>query len=360
MTNAVNVAALGSTGVSPGFKNRIINGSMVIDQRNAGASVTPANGNYTLDRWSVWMSTPSTYTVQQSTDAPSGFSNSLAVTVSAARSPSGSDYYLMQQIIEGFNFSDLAWGTSSAKPVTLSFWVKSSVTGSMGGTLFNANGSMSYGFLYTISAANTWEYKTVTIPGATTGTWNTNNTGCVILSFSFGMGSTYTTPSNNAWVAGNYRTGTGSVNLVSTNGATWYATGVQIEVGTTATNFDYRSYGTELSLCQRYFQLGQFSGVIAAAQPGLGASYSAYQAYSGLPVAMRATPSSTSTQSGNQANFSWVEGQNVRQATCYPNTPQSVHIGVYNGSSATDGKAYVITINGGAGSSAPFYLSAEL
>jgi len=236
-----------------GFKNRIINGAMVIDQRNAGASVTPTNGQYTLDRWYTGVGQTSKLTIQQNAAAvtpPTGFTNYLGITSSSAYSVTSTDFFYVQQSVEGFNIADLGWGTASAQTVTLSFWVRSSLTGTFSGTLRNYAGNRSYPFTYTISAANTWEYETVTIAGDTSGTWSTNNSGGVDVGFSVGAGSSRSGTAG-AWAGAAYYAATGAVSVVGTNGATFYITGVQLEKGSTATAFDYRPY--ELQLCQRYF-----------------------------------------------------------------------------------------------------------
>ena len=166
MTNAVSLAQQASTGVSQGFKNRIINGAMVIDQRNGGASITPTSGQFSVDRWKMVLSQASKYTAQQnagSVTSPAGFTNYLGITSSSAYSVLSSDYFFISQGIEGYNMADLNWGSANAKTATLSFWVRSSLTGTFGGSIGNVNGDRSYPFSYTISSANTWEYKTVTI-----------------------------------------------------------------------------------------------------------------------------------------------------------------------------------------------------
>jgi hypothetical protein len=252
MTQAVALAQQASTGVSPGFRNRIINGAMVISQRNGTSSVNAADGQYFTDRFVCADSVDNKFTGQQSSTAPAGFSNSLLLTSSSAYSVSSTDYFLLNQNIEGFNVADLGWGTASAKTVTLSFWVQSSLTGTFGGVLNNSANDRSYAYTYTISAANTWEYKSVTIAGDTTGTWVTNNGLGLRVRWSLGAGSTRST-SAGSWQAGLYLSATGATSVVATNGATFYITGVQLEVGSTATSFDYRPYGTELNLCQRYF-----------------------------------------------------------------------------------------------------------
>jgi hypothetical protein len=256
-TVVANVTASAFTSTSTfGFKNRIINGAMVIDQRNAGASVTITNtsaSTYLLDRWKADVSQASKMSVQQSSTAPTGFTNSLAVTSLSAYTVGASEVFAITQIVEGFNIADFAWGTASAATVTLSFWVRSSLTGTFGIVLENSGNSRSYPATYTISAANTWEQKTVTVAGETSGTWVTNSGKGVQVKFGLGVGSTLSGTAG-AWAAADYWGATGATSVVGTNGATFYITGVQLEKGSTATSFDYRPYGTEFSLCERYFQ----------------------------------------------------------------------------------------------------------
>ena len=236
-----------------GLKNRIFNGDMRIDQRNAGASVTPTNGQYTLDRFSAGLTQASKFTVQQSSTAPSGFSKSLLVTSSSAYSITSTDLFYITQPIEGQNLIDLAWGTASASAVTLSFQVRSSLTGTFGGSIVNSGASRSYPFTYSIASANTWTNISVTIPGDTTGTWLTTNGVGMYVFFGLGAGSTLSGTAG-AWAGSAYYSATGATSVVGTNGATFYITGVQLEKGSTATSFDYRPYGTELALCQRYYE----------------------------------------------------------------------------------------------------------
>jgi hypothetical protein len=269
----VNPALLDTQAQYTGFKNRLINSDMRIDQRNAGASVTPTSGQYTLDRWLSQLTQASKFTAQRnagSVTPPVGFSNYLGVTSSSAYSVLTGDTFLVDQRIEGFNTADLAWGTASAATVTLSFWVRSSLTGTFGGALTNAAGNRSYPFGYTISSTNTWEQKTVTIAGDTSGTWvgSTNGIG-LIVRFGLGSGSTFTSTAG-AWAAGNFVQPTGSVSVVGTNGATFYITGVQLEKGSTATSFDVRPYGTELALCQRYFETSYDAGIVPGTASILG------------------------------------------------------------------------------------------
>ena len=285
------------TGINyDGFKNRIINGAMVIDQRNAGASVTPTDGQYSLDRYLFGVSQTSKLTAQQnagSVTPPVGFSNYLGVTSSSAYSITSTDFFDIQQRIEGFNTSDLAWGTANAQTVTLSFWVRSSLTGTFGGCIRNSAQNYSYVFSYSISSANTWEQKSVTIAGPTSGTWigGTNGVG-MIVQFSLGMGSTLSNTAG-SWYSGNYRAPTGSVSVVGTSGATFYITGVQLEKGSTATSFDYRPYGTELALCQRYFET--FTTIYVPTLYKTGASGTVRTSVWFYKVTKRATPTVTTS-----------------------------------------------------------------
>jgi hypothetical protein len=278
------------------FKNRIINGAMQIDQRNAGASVGTASGSsvYITDRWFVAYTQTSKMTGQQnagSVTPPTGFTNYLGITSSSAYSVLTGDSFGLFHRVEGFNVSDLGWGTANAATVTLSFWVRSSLTGTFGGSLQNNAADRSYPFTYTISAANTWEQKSITIAGDTTGTWVTNNGLGIQIVFGLGSGSTFSGTAN-AWVAGNLRTATGATSVVGTSGATFYITGVQLEKGSNATSFDYRPYGTELALCQRYYQvfaLGSLQGNNRYPNVNLGAGN--LSPTFTFPVVMRSAPS---------------------------------------------------------------------
>jgi hypothetical protein len=306
--------AQGGTGTTTGyygFKNRIINGAMVIDQRNAGASVTPTNGSYTLDRFWYNATQASKATVQQSSIAPAGFVNSLLVTSSSAYSITSGDVFGIVQRIEGNNVADLGFGTASASTVTVSFWVRSSLTGTFGGSLYNSAADRCYPFSYTINSADTWEQKTVTVAGDTTGTWLTNNGTGLTLYFCLGTGSTYGGTAN-AWTGSTKLGVTGQTSLVGTSGATFYITGVQLEKGSTATSFDYRPYGTELQLAQRYY-CKSFNQATASAQNAglLGAIYfgqpvaaSTTGTITGVrfPVSMRTAPSTITIYNPSAAN----------------------------------------------------------
>jgi hypothetical protein len=275
------------------FRNRIINGDMRIDQRNAGASVTPTNATYVLDRFVSALTQPSKYSVQQSTTAPAGFSNSMLITSLSAYSSTSSDIFNVQQYIEANNISDMAFGTASAQQFTVSFWVRSSVTGTFGLCFRNSAFDLSYCTTYTINAANTWEQKSVTIAAPTSGTWGTGNSYGLNIIFSLGGGSNTKPASNNAWVSGNFLSSIGQVDLVATSGATMNITGVQLEAGSVATPFERRPFGTELALCQRYF-MGWRGDASATGFPMIGAGQITSTTQGVIlistPVALRATP----------------------------------------------------------------------
>jgi hypothetical protein len=295
-----------------GFKNRIINGAMVIDQRNAGAVVTATNGGYTLDRWAYYSTQASKFTVQQTPSATetgyavrvtAGFQNYLAMTVASAVTVGASDFFCITQVIEGFNIADLAWGTSSTKTITLSFLVYSSLTGTFGGALRNSGASRSYPFTYTVSSANTWTQISVTIAGDTSGTWLTNNGVGIFVAFNLGTGSTYSGTAG-AWASSNYVSATGATSVVGTSGAIFYITGVQLEKGSTATSFDYRPYGTELALCQRYYCTGNTTAFVDNATKGVSAGI--YWPGCKFPATMRAAPTVTITSQPSKVNMNTV------------------------------------------------------
>jgi hypothetical protein len=295
----VQSGMMDSTAQYYSFKNRIINGAMVIDQRNAGAAINPATNNaYCVDRWLTNTNVASKYSVQQnagSVTPPTGFTYYLGATSLSAYSVGSSDSFALVQKIEGYNFADLDFGKATAKTVTISFWVRSSLTGTFGGSLTNGAIDRSYPFTYTVSSANTWEQKSVTIAGDTSGTWLTTNGIGAWLWFGLGMGSTLSGTAG-AWAGAEYRSATGATSVVGTNGATFYITGVQLEKGSTATSFDYRPYGTELQLCQRYYHKPNFSDTSSNVTPYVLLQCSGSTQLLGpymLPVTMRSTPTLT-------------------------------------------------------------------
>jgi len=345
--NDSSVQTTAATGF--GFKNRIINGAMVIDQRNAGASVVaPTAGGYTLDRWFAEENTDGAATIQQISDAPSGFSNSLRFTVTTADASLGATQGCeILQNIEGFNTFDLAFGTASASTITLSFWVKSSLTGTFGGALRNSAYNRSYPYTYTISSANTWEYKTVTIAGDTSGTWigATNGVGLRV-GFGLGIGSTFSGTAG-AWAGSNFASATGATNVMGTLSATWQVTGVQLEKGSTATSFDYRPYGTELALCQRYFIAFTntvFGGTNNRFATGAGGSSTLIRLGFPFPVAMRSAASVTMSGTPRAEAGSAIS---ITSASAAGMTIYSAGVDCNAASGLTAGSAYAMDTGSG-------------
>lgn len=346
-----SVQATAATGF--GFKNRIINGACMIDQRNAGASVTVVDTPiYTLDRWAGYGSNASSkFSIQQnagSVTTPVGFNKYLGATSTSSYSvPSGESYFI-RHIIEGLNAADLGWGTANASTVTLSFWVRSSLTGTFGGSIQNSAQNRSYPFSYTILSANTWEQKTVTIAGDTTGTWLTDNGVGIRLFFSLGAGSSVSGTAG-SWAGASYVSATGATSVVGTNGATFYITGVQLEKGSTATSFDYRPYGTELALCQRYFE--SYSSAIRVV------GFYQESAYIYTPmqflVEKRATPTVTLPSAANYDI--WAVG--APSAVSVPSTSTRVALIQYTKTGLTNYYCYGIQMNPASGA---ISFSAEL
>ena len=255
MTRAVELAQIASAGVSEAFKNRIINGAMTIDQRNsAGSPINAGSRAYGVDRWCVEKgNTSGSFTFGQSSVAPPGFTNSSVCTVTTADTSVGSnDIAWVEHHIEGYNIADLAWGTANALTMTLSFWCRSSLTGTYSVLLMSSSNN-TYAANYTINSANTWEFKTIVIPGPTSGTFNTTIGSGVKFRFALMAGSSLAVAPG-TWTSGDYVGSTSQVNWMATNGNTFYITGVQFEVGTSATSFEFRPFGTELLLCQRYYE----------------------------------------------------------------------------------------------------------
>ena len=244
------------------FRNRVINGDFLIDQRNSGGSSTPAADTKVIDRWKVNIFGSGRCLVGQnlgSFASPAGFTSYYGMKVTTTTSVGASDYFFFSQTIEGINTIDWQWGTSNAKTITLSFWVQSSLTGTAGGFVRNSgstagNYTRSYPFTFTINNALTWEYKTIVIPGDTTGQWLTNQTDGVEIGIELWNGTTYQSAPG-AWAAGNY-TGPsgGTINYAGTLNSNMNITGVQVEQGPVATPFERRLYNFELAACQRYYE----------------------------------------------------------------------------------------------------------
>ena len=304
-TNAITDASGGNTATINSYtptesnmagRNRIINGSMVLDQRNAGASITQSTSNqFPVDRWLVAGDVASKFTAQQSSTAPAGFINSLLITSSSAYTVGASESFILTQYVEGLNVADFGWGTANATAITVSFWVRSSLTGTFGGVVRNSASNRSYPFSYTISAANTFEKKSITIAGDTSGTWLTTNGRGLNLTFSMGAGASASGTAG-AWAGTAYASATGATSVVGTSGATFYITGVQLEAGSVATPFERRSYGTELQLAQRYYNkvsANDGNGGYAAFGSGYASGSTTAVISVTLPVAMRSAPTLT-------------------------------------------------------------------
>ncbi len=288
-----------------GNRNMVHNGGFVISQRNFSSAVTQTGEAFTLDRWKTRMSANSKFSVQQVADAPAGLYNSAKITSLAATTVGASDYYQFQHCIEGSNLNPANFGTATAKALTLSFHVKSSLTGTFSVCFSNEAGDKFLAQNYTISSADTWEKKTISIPAITTGSWNRGNTGGLFIYFTLGAGSG-TLQSTGSWGTSFGRGGTGGANVVATNGATWQITGVQLEVGSVATDFEHRSVEQELALCQRYFWKPSGSTVGIGGYYGgrYGTSHFFVLVY--LPTTMRTVPTVTGTAavSGTTASIS--------------------------------------------------------
>jgi hypothetical protein len=260
-------------GLQSGNRNRLINGDMRIDQRNNGASVTPLSGvTYLVDRWAANVAQSSKLTFGRNLNSiapPAGFSNYLGIQTAAFYTPGASEQFVLQQAVEGVNIQDLLWGTAAALPATISFVARSSMTGVFGAVLKNGSGTRSYAFTFTVNAANTWEPKTVVVPGDTGGTWATDTTAGMVLCIDLGSGSSLR-PSAPSWYSANYYGASGANNLIGGAGNTLYLTGAQLEAGGVATPFERREYGQELVRCMRYYEQCPSAVSLGFPSPGTG------------------------------------------------------------------------------------------
>jgi hypothetical protein len=337
-----------------------------LTQAAAGAAITPAGTgatsiNFAVDRTRIAYSQNSKLTAQQnrgSVSPPTGFKNYLGVSCAATATVGATDYFLVGQAIEGYNVSDLSWGTAAASTVTLSFWARSNTIGTFGGSVNNSAYNRAYAFSYTINVADTWEYKTVTITGDTTGTWLTDNGVGAYVWFSLGSGSTVSKAAG-SWGAGEHYGVTGANNLMGSTSNYLYITGVQFEKGTTASTFEFRSYQKELMLCQRYYAKisgGGFSN-FAAFAVGFCSNSTTIEGLINYPVTMRAA----ATLSFSNVRTNTATGTNTAVTSVsnsYAGTNSMNAVFVSSGSSITQGQAG--SIIGNSNSSAYVDLSAEL
>jgi hypothetical protein len=321
--NAISAGAIGPEALAAaaqynGFKNRIINGDMRTAQR--GTSVSVQNSpTFLIDRWiyrrnGTWTTASFTYS-QESISDLSGFTSALKFTVVGSEIVSGEQFASVEQTIEGYNIADFAFGTADASNIAVSFWVKGSVPGIYCMSLASSQLTNEYVTEYTINSANTWERKTIVVPGPTVATWNSTNQAGITIRFTFAGSLTgaLATPTKESWDVNLGRYTTAQTSISSTEGATWQVTGVQLEKGSTATSFDYRPYGTELALCQRYYYRINGNGTFQTALSfgGYSSSTTLGVGFNQFPVTMRTAPTSME-QSGTASHYAWRgAGSNV-------------------------------------------------
>jgi hypothetical protein len=352
------------------MKNRIINGDFRIDQRFNGAANNNLNGNavqHVVDRWwGTGTVGPRLRFQRNNTNGPStsatqlatGFANYFGANTISSNTVNAADMWRMSQVIEGFNIADLAWGTASASPVTLSFWSYSSIPGTHGGSIVNIGGNRSYPFSYTINTANTWQYQTITIPGDTTGSWNTGNDVGMYLFYDLGYGSNWQ-QSAGSWYSGNYQTANDTVKIVNNANGSFYLAGVQLEKGSQATPFEFRHYTTELQLCQRYLaHFGNYDNEY------IGTAFIYSTGTSGttqslvFPVKMRTKP--TGLVTSGASNFAVADGDSGSSLTALnlqSSNPSSMTLSFTVGASRTTFRSHTLYAST---SGQYFYVSAEL
>jgi hypothetical protein len=290
--NGVNLGQLGN-------RSMVTNGSMQVAQRGTSLSLNATQ--YLIDRFRTYKSHTATATASQSSDAPTGFTKSWLITIGTGAAASAANELQLSHQIEGYNTVPLGLGASGAKDFTVSFWVKSSLTGDFSIAFQSQAAADHYITTYNISAANTWEYKTITISGPTSGSFNTTNATGLAVVFDLGSGSNLEATAN-AWSTGNKYRKAGTVAVAATSSATWQITGVQLEVGDTATPFEHRSYGDELARCQRYFEQELSYDGNSAFWSGNTSSGWAYYMPVAFKVVKRAVPTVTITNE-NLSNF---------------------------------------------------------
>ena len=338
-------------------RNMIINGEHNVNQRDQG-TFTPAHNDFCTDRWRMELSQSSKYTAEQSSTSPDGYRKSLKITSSSAFTPGASDYFLVTQDIEGYTTTRTAFGSSAAKSVTLSFWVRSSLTGTFSCAIRNKAFNRTHIKEYTISAADTWEHKTLTFPGITDGTWETGSQQGIRVNYSLGAGSDFHGAANTTLNTNDFATSS-STNVVSTNGATWFLTGVQFEVGDVATEFEHRSYADELAKCQRYFR--RFcEGVQYAPAPGVGYGVSSTSAYHKVDLSpeMRSVPTLADFSNLRTDDVSGGQAITALSLVSSMSSTEAVFLNATSASGLTQYRPYALLANNTTG--AKLDLSAEL
>jgi hypothetical protein len=299
-------------------RNLIINGDMRIAQRATSVSGSNGGGYTVCDRWNLFDNSGSVNIAQSSTvPATTGFGNSLQFTVNSTGTLSSTSVFTPNQQIEGFNSVQLLWGTSNAKSITVSFWCRSSVTGTYGIFVRNSSANRFYATSFDVSVANTWRYVTATIPGDTAGTWigATNGIGLTVgITLRAGSSRTGTT---GVWSGSTVYAPTTQVDWHGVAGATFYFTGFQVEEGKVATDFEHRSYGEELALCQRYYYKFRCANQEWIYNEGNAATNKWHQIYIGHP--MRANPSVDVTDLTTGGSVSGMSGVTISSIS--PQTP---------------------------------------
>jgi len=362
-TGITNLPSINS-GQIGGSRNLVINGEMQVSQRVGTTATATGNNTYIIDRYTTFVSGGAAYTVQQVTDTPAGFKNAAKVTITTADSSlAAGDYALMQYRMEGTDIAHLNCGTSDAETVTLSFWVKSSLTGNFGGAMRNSAADRNYPYLYNIAQANTWEKKSITLTLDTTGTWLTTTGIGLVFMWDFGSGTDFQGTADQ-WQAGNFHSAASQVKLTATNSATWYVTGVQLEIGSTATDFEHKSFTDELALCRRYFR--KFGGIAGQPLSQQGAQYldgnTIYLSYMADLSEMRAVPTASLTGTVNTDYAVYQSGFTKQAGFSITPTAYSSKVGVlFQAGKNGHGLSSIPQLFLGAGSTSGFLqLSAEL
>ena len=309
MSKAAELAALIGSQTALSHRNMVINGAMNVAQRSTSTASVTSSGYHACDRWNLFGTSFGTYTVSQSSTSPNGFANSLKLDCTTAdASPAAGDHFGVQMKFEGQDLQQLQKGTSSAKSVTVSFFVRSNKTGTYTLELDDRDNTRSFSKTYTISSANTWEHKTVTFAGDTTGALDDDNANSFNLSWWLMAGSTFTSGTfTTGWEARTNanRVSSSNVNLSDSTSNEWYMTGVQMEIGDVDTAFEHRSFADDLQKCKRYFQTYNEPPARGTTSGG-STDRMAFM----LPVTMRAAPSVTMS-----GTLNWYDGQNVGTIT---------------------------------------------